>query len=150
MPCTHIMLAYWLSLKSKQVFELVMMDMFSKTSVTLLKQKATDVIRNLTPTSSPLSSPSKHGDRFIPSRAGANWSINFHRINVNTIASVLFSTTLFTHHFVIMHYLFVYAIRRICQFRFQENERSPSQNRKTKDASTDNSKGRPSQLDITA
>uniref|UniRef100_A0AAX7SN25 Fizzy-related protein homolog n=1 Tax=Astatotilapia calliptera TaxID=8154 RepID=A0AAX7SN25_ASTCA len=39
------------------------------------------VMRSLTPTSSPLSSPSKHGDRFIPSRAGANWSVNFHRIN---------------------------------------------------------------------
>uniref|UniRef100_A0A671YNC2 Fizzy-related protein homolog n=1 Tax=Sparus aurata TaxID=8175 RepID=A0A671YNC2_SPAAU len=52
-----------------------------------------------TPTASPLSSPSKLGDRFIPTRAGANWNINFHRIN--------------------------------------ENEKSPSQNRKTKDASTD-------------
>uniref|UniRef100_A0AAQ6APM3 Fizzy-related protein homolog n=1 Tax=Amphiprion ocellaris TaxID=80972 RepID=A0AAQ6APM3_AMPOC len=39
------------------------------------------MVRSLTPTSSPLSSPSKHGDRFIPSRAGANWSVNFHRIN---------------------------------------------------------------------
>uniref|UniRef100_A0AAQ4R7U3 CDC20/Fizzy WD40 domain-containing protein n=1 Tax=Gasterosteus aculeatus aculeatus TaxID=481459 RepID=A0AAQ4R7U3_GASAC len=38
-------------------------------------------VRALTPTTSPLSSPSKHGDRFIPSRAGANWSVNFHRIN---------------------------------------------------------------------
>lgn len=37
----------------------------------------------LTPTNSPLSSPSKHGDRFIPSRAGANWSVNFHRIHVS-------------------------------------------------------------------
>uniref|UniRef100_A0A8B9JBN7 Fizzy-related protein homolog n=1 Tax=Astyanax mexicanus TaxID=7994 RepID=A0A8B9JBN7_ASTMX len=56
----------------------------------------------LTPTNSPLSSPSKHGDRFIPSRAGANWSVNFHRIN--------------------------------------ENEKSYSQNRKTKDGTSDNSK----------
>uniref|UniRef100_A0A8C4HQH9 Fizzy-related protein homolog n=1 Tax=Dicentrarchus labrax TaxID=13489 RepID=A0A8C4HQH9_DICLA len=55
-----------------------------------------------TPTCSPLSSPSKLGDRFIPTRAGANWNINFHRIN--------------------------------------ENEKSPSQNRKTKDASSDNIK----------
>lgn len=39
--------------------------------------------RTLTPSNSPMSSPSKHGDRFIPSRAGANWSINFHRINVS-------------------------------------------------------------------
>lgn len=46
-------------------------------------QKVTEVMRSLTPTNSPLSSPSKHGDRFIPSRAGANWSINFHRINVS-------------------------------------------------------------------
>ncbi|KAI4809971.1 hypothetical protein KUCAC02_018822 [Chaenocephalus aceratus] len=44
-------------------------------------QKAVGAVRALTPTSSPLSSPSKHGDRFIPSRAGANWSVNFHRIN---------------------------------------------------------------------
>ncbi|KAI3375034.1 hypothetical protein L3Q82_021550 [Scortum barcoo] len=44
-------------------------------------QKAVGAVRTLTPTSSPLSSPSKHGDRFIPSRAGANWSVNFHRIN---------------------------------------------------------------------
>nr|XP_015220790.1 PREDICTED: fizzy-related protein homolog [Lepisosteus oculatus] len=43
--------------------------------------KAPEVMRTLTPTNSPMSSPSKHGDRFIPSRAGANWSINFHRIN---------------------------------------------------------------------
>uniref|UniRef100_A0A8C1MBH4 Fizzy-related protein homolog n=5 Tax=Cyprininae TaxID=2743694 RepID=A0A8C1MBH4_CYPCA len=62
-----------------------------------------DVICHLTPTpESPLSSPSKHGDRFIPSRAGANWSINFHRIN--------------------------------------ENEKSPSQNKKTKDATSDTGK----------
>lgn len=42
-------------------------------------------MRALTPTSSPLSSPSKHGDRYIPSRAGANWSVNFHRINVSLL-----------------------------------------------------------------
>ncbi|NXS67379.1 FZR1 protein, partial [Pandion haliaetus] len=58
--------------------------------------------RTLTPSNSPMSSPSKHGDRFIPSRAGANWSISFHRIN--------------------------------------ENEKSPSQNRKAKDATSDNGK----------
>lgn len=56
----------------------------------------------LTPSNSPVSSPSKHGDRFIPSRAGANWSVNSHRIN--------------------------------------ENEKSPSQNRKAKDASSDSGK----------
>ncbi|XP_053739505.1 fizzy/cell division cycle 20 related 1a isoform X1 [Synchiropus splendidus] len=44
-------------------------------------QKGMGSARPLTPTSSPLMSPSKHGDRFIPSRAGANWSVNFHRIN---------------------------------------------------------------------
>uniref|UniRef100_A0A8D2M4P4 Fizzy and cell division cycle 20 related 1 n=1 Tax=Zonotrichia albicollis TaxID=44394 RepID=A0A8D2M4P4_ZONAL len=43
----------------------------------------TEIRRTLTPSNSPMSSPSKHGDRFIPSRAGANWSINFHRINVS-------------------------------------------------------------------
>ncbi|KAG8003682.1 Fizzy-related protein-like protein, partial [Nibea albiflora] len=64
--------------------------------------KLTHPLRGRTPTNSPLSSPSKLGDRFIPTRAGANWNINFHRIN--------------------------------------ENEKSPSQNRKTKDASTDNIK----------
>ncbi|TRY76114.1 hypothetical protein DNTS_010236 [Danionella cerebrum] len=65
--------------------------------------KVKDVICHLTPTpESPLSSPSKHGDRFIPSRAGANWSINFHRIN--------------------------------------ENEKSPTQNKKTKDATSDSGK----------
>ncbi|XP_006869014.1 PREDICTED: fizzy-related protein homolog isoform X3 [Chrysochloris asiatica] len=58
--------------------------------------------RTLTPANSPVSSPSKHGDRFIPSRAGANWSVNFHRIN--------------------------------------ENDKSPSQNRKAKDATSDNGK----------
>uniref|UniRef100_A0A4W4GHD2 Fizzy-related protein homolog n=1 Tax=Electrophorus electricus TaxID=8005 RepID=A0A4W4GHD2_ELEEL len=61
-----------------------------------------NAICHLTPTKSPMSSPSKHGDRFIPSRAGANWSINFHRIN--------------------------------------ENEKSPSQNKKTKDATSDTGK----------
>lgn len=50
-----------------------------------LVQKAVGAVRTLTPTSSPLSSPSKHGDRFIPSRAGANWSVNFHRINVSLL-----------------------------------------------------------------
>ncbi|XP_024277429.1 fizzy-related protein homolog isoform X4 [Oncorhynchus nerka] len=64
--------------------------------------KVTEVMRNLTPNNSPMSSPSKHGDRFIPSRAGANWNINFHRIN--------------------------------------ENEKSPSPNRKTKDVTSDSSK----------
>uniref|UniRef100_A0A665TG98 Fizzy-related protein homolog n=1 Tax=Echeneis naucrates TaxID=173247 RepID=A0A665TG98_ECHNA len=56
-------------------------------------------LHSRTSNGSPLSSPNKLGDRFIPSRAGANWNINFHRIN--------------------------------------ENETSPSQNRKTKDASSD-------------
>uniref|UniRef100_A0A8D3EAT8 CDC20/Fizzy WD40 domain-containing protein n=1 Tax=Scophthalmus maximus TaxID=52904 RepID=A0A8D3EAT8_SCOMX len=64
--------------------------------------KSTHVLHCRTPTGSPLSSPSKLGDRFIPTRAGANWNINFHRIN--------------------------------------ENEKSPSQNRKSKDATSDNIK----------
>uniref|UniRef100_A0A3Q3QXI6 Uncharacterized protein n=1 Tax=Monopterus albus TaxID=43700 RepID=A0A3Q3QXI6_MONAL len=55
-----------------------------------------------TSTGSPLSSPSKLGDRFIPTRAGANWNITFHRIS--------------------------------------ENEKSPSHNKKPKDASSDNIK----------
>jgi cell division cycle 20-like protein 1 (cofactor of APC complex) len=50
--------------------------------------------RTLTPANSPVSSPSKHGDRFIPSRAGANWSVNFHRINVSTEQGALWSVTL--------------------------------------------------------
>lgn len=45
--------------------------------------QVSEMRRTLTPSNSPMSSPSKHGDRFIPSRAGANWSINFHRINVS-------------------------------------------------------------------
>uniref|UniRef100_A0A3Q1HT16 Fizzy-related protein homolog n=1 Tax=Anabas testudineus TaxID=64144 RepID=A0A3Q1HT16_ANATE len=53
-------------------------------------------------TGSRLFSPNKLGDRYIPTRAGANWNINFHRIN--------------------------------------ENEKSPSHNRKPKDASSDNNK----------
>uniref|UniRef100_A0A7N9AX92 Fizzy-related protein homolog n=1 Tax=Mastacembelus armatus TaxID=205130 RepID=A0A7N9AX92_9TELE len=48
--------------------------------INIQNENASPIV-TLTPTSSPLSSPSKHGDRFIPSRAGANWSVNFHRIN---------------------------------------------------------------------
>uniref|UniRef100_A0A4W5NKY7 Fizzy and cell division cycle 20 related 1 n=1 Tax=Hucho hucho TaxID=62062 RepID=A0A4W5NKY7_9TELE len=43
---------------------------------------AQKVMRNLMPNNSPMSSPSKHGDGFNPSRAGANWSSNFHRMGV--------------------------------------------------------------------
>uniref|UniRef100_A0A7N8XJ40 Fizzy-related protein homolog n=1 Tax=Mastacembelus armatus TaxID=205130 RepID=A0A7N8XJ40_9TELE len=64
--------------------------------------KMTQNLQVWTSTGSPLSSPSKLGDRFIPTRAGANWNINFHRIN--------------------------------------ENEKSPTHNRKPKDASSDNTK----------
>lgn len=53
----------------------------------LLFQK---VSRSLHSPTSLLSSPSKLGDRFIPTRAGANWNINFHRINVRTLFLVLF------------------------------------------------------------
>ncbi|XP_061420305.1 fizzy-related protein homolog [Lethenteron reissneri] len=59
--------------------------------------------RTLTPSGSPFASPSKSGDRFIPTRAGANWGIGFH------------STS-------------------------EENNKSPGQNRKAKDASADNGK----------
>nr|XP_061791064.1 fizzy-related protein homolog isoform X3 [Nerophis lumbriciformis] len=34
-------------------------------------------------TASPVMSPNKLGDRFIPTRAGANWDINFHRLSEN-------------------------------------------------------------------
>lgn len=51
-------------------------------SLTLPSFQVSEMRRTLTPANSPVSSPSKHGDRFIPSRAGANWSVNFHRINV--------------------------------------------------------------------
>ncbi|KAM9844588.1 fizzy-related protein homolog isoform 3-T3 [Aulostomus maculatus] len=51
----------------------------------------------------------KSGDRFIPTRAGSNWSINFHYAN--------------------------------------ENCRSPNQNHKAKDASSDSSKGQKSTLE---
>ncbi|CAG5861043.1 unnamed protein product, partial [Menidia menidia] len=71
-------------------------------NVNLSPVKLPQSLHSRTPTGSPLSSPSKLGDRFIPTRAGASWNINFHRIN--------------------------------------ENEKSPSQNRKTKDASSDNTK----------
>ncbi len=93
------------------------------------------MICHLTPTSeSPLSSPSKHGDRFIPSRAGANWSINFHRINVGGI------------FFKILVMENLNQRNAKCQVHFsllllQENEKSPSQNKKTKDATSDTGKG---------
>lgn len=51
---------------------------------------------------SPATLPRKTGDRFIPTRASSNWSINFHTIN--------------------------------------ENGKSPNQNRKTKEANSDNGK----------
>ncbi|XP_038650141.1 fizzy-related protein homolog [Scyliorhinus torazame] len=51
---------------------------------------------------SPATVPRKTGDRFIPTRASSNWSINFHTIN--------------------------------------ENGKSPNQNRKTKEANSDNGK----------
>uniref|UniRef100_A0A673X1E9 Fizzy and cell division cycle 20 related 1 n=1 Tax=Salmo trutta TaxID=8032 RepID=A0A673X1E9_SALTR len=72
----------------------------------LIESKLVKVMRNLMPNNSSMSSPSKHGDRFNPSHAGANWSINFHKINHCT-----------------------------------ENERSPSQNGKIKDATSDSSQG---------
>lgn len=93
--------------------------------------------RTLTPANSPVSSPSKHGDRFIPSRAGANWSVNFHRINVRGCRRAEGET------------LSVQPGGRGPSFPLtlpsplhpQENEKSPSQNRKAKDATSDNGKG---------
>ncbi|XP_051929634.1 fizzy-related protein homolog isoform X2 [Hippocampus zosterae] len=35
------------------------------------------------PAASPIMSPSKLGDRFIPTRVGAKWDINFHRLSEN-------------------------------------------------------------------
>lgn len=52
--------------------------------------------RSLHSPTSLLSSPSKLGDRFIPTRAGANWNINFHRINVRKQILVMFRLLLFT------------------------------------------------------
>ncbi|KAM9385624.1 fizzy-related protein homolog isoform 1-T2 [Pholidichthys leucotaenia] len=72
----------------------------------LLRQINTDnlspVRQSWTPTGSPLASPTKLGDRFIPTRVGAKWSINFHRTD--------------------------------------ENEKSPSRNRKTKETPSDSTK----------
>uniref|UniRef100_A0A673BCU0 Fizzy-related protein homolog n=1 Tax=Sphaeramia orbicularis TaxID=375764 RepID=A0A673BCU0_9TELE len=64
--------------------------------------KMTQTLHSQSPNGYLLSSSGKMGDRFIPTRAGANWNINFHRIN--------------------------------------ENKKSPNQNRKTKDATSDNGK----------
>lgn len=104
-------------------------------------------MRALTPTSSPLSSPSKHGDRFIPSRAGANWSVNFHRINVS-----LREYTQGCAEFPIKRTVRSrFACRRftdtaenkssVYHFVLQEIEKSHNQNRKTKDGTADNNKG---------
>lgn len=40
------------------------------------------------PGSSPAASPSKekYGDRFIPSRAGSNWHVNFNMIQVRVLS----------------------------------------------------------------
>lgn len=102
----------------------------SGTSPALPSFQVAEMRRTLTPANSPVSSPSKHGDRFIPSRAGANWSVNFHRINVRAAQRAgpggggpggrLQLTP---------------------PRRPQENEKSPSQNRKAKDATSDNGKG---------
>lgn len=101
-------------------------------------QKATEVMCALTPANSPLSSPSKHGDRFIPSRAGANWSVNFHRINVRlqTISSVFsFFELWLCRELTVINYCNTF----LCS---KENEKSHNQNRKTKDGTSDSSKGK--------
>lgn len=95
------------------------------------------MICHLTPTpESPLSSPSKHGDRFIPSRAGANWSINFHRINVGEIFLINTSNGATN-----LNQRNVKGQVHISLLYLQENEKSPSQNKKTKDATSDTGKG---------
>ncbi|KAI5095264.1 fizzy-related protein-like [Silurus meridionalis] len=107
--------------------------------------KVTEVIRHLTPTKSPMSSPSKHGDRFIPSRAGANWSINFHRINKVTevirhltpTKSPMSSPSKHGDRFIPSR---AGANWSINFHRINENEKSPSQNKKTKDATADTGK----------
>lgn len=134
--------------------------------------------RTLTPSNSPMSSPSKHGDRFIPSRAGANWSINFHRINVS-FTPFSCSSALELRKWYLLFWLawllclpsapcssaapeefhWVCVLKPyapcICYFTIypevsvwwwhvsplQENEKSPSQNRKAKDATSDTGKG---------
>lgn len=135
--------------------------------------------RTLTPSNSPMSSPSKHGDRFIPSRAGANWSINFHRINVSfahfsyrpalelSKGNLLFwlawllclssvpctsaapeqkSSTkcVLKPYAPCIFYFTIYSEVSVWWWHvspFQENEKSPSQNRKAKDATSDTGKG---------
>ncbi|KAK2490513.1 hypothetical protein MC885_021104 [Smutsia gigantea] len=95
--------------------------------------------RTLTPANSPVSSPSKHGDRFIPSRAGANWSVNFHRINVRAAGGPRAGCRPPVGR----------AGHPSCPFvlpLLQENEKSPSQNRKAKDATSDSGKGQQSRL----
>lgn len=89
--------------------------------------------RTLTPANSPVSSPSKHGDRFIPSRAGANWSVNFHRINVRAAGGPRAGRQPPVGR----------AGHPSCPSALpvpQENEKSPSQNRKAKDATSDSGK----------
>lgn len=93
--------------------------------------------RTLTPANSPVSSPSKHGDRFIPSRAGANWSVNFHRINVRAAGGPRAGRQPPVGR----------AGHPSCPSALpvpQENEKSPSQNRKAKDATSDSGKGQQS------
>lgn len=124
-----------------------------------LVQKALGAVRSLTPTSSPLSSPSKHGDRFIPSRAGANWSVNFHRINVSLpqqqIHQALFCLSyqknnalkikVFALFFLILKFTELVESDHllIMIILTQEIEKSHNQNRKTKDGTTDSNKGNP-------
>lgn len=109
-------------------------------SLTLLSFQVSEMRRTLTPANSPVSSPSKHGDRFIPSRAGANWSVNFHRINVRADGGGEVPLTLplgagpgHSSSLPLLSLLLP-----------QENEKSPSQNRKAKDATSDNGKGQES------
>lgn len=111
-----------------------------------LSFQVTEMRRTLTPANSPVSSPSKHGDRFIPSRAGANWSVNFHRINVRAPEGRgqggLARRT--TNHSAVGQARPLQLTPILSLPLPQENEKSPSQNRKAKDATSDNGKGRES------
>lgn len=111
-------------------------------SPSLSSFQVAEMRRTLTPANSPVSSPSKHGDRFIPSRAGANWSVNFHRINVRAPegrGQGRWREGPLTPQ--------PGAGARPFQLSSvpQENEKSPSQNRKAKDATSDNGKGQQSE-----
>lgn len=90
-------------------------------------------------TCSPLSV--KSGDRFIPTRAGSNWSINFHYANASHVLSFRASCL------NVVKTLCEMQLRKTARhvsysFILQENCWSPSQNQRSKDASADTGKGK--------